>query len=119
MPLTRQITCEEDVTLSISTTMTGLVTKYNINGRVGAKELLASMLANTAIGINELIEGSKMTIVEKAALRGDMKTICARAFRAPMKIVAPNGQNIANETPANLDAEDQAEAAREETPKKD
>lgn len=94
MPLTRPISCEEDITMSISTVMTGLVTKYNTNGNVAAPALLGSIFANVAIGINELIEGSNMSVVEKASLRKDMKTICARAFRAPLNLVTPDGQKI-------------------------
>lgn len=101
MPLTRPITCEEDITLSISTTISGLITKYN--GRISAKEVLASIFANTAIGINELIEGSNMTITEKASLRGDLKTICGRAMRAPLNLVTPDGKNIANSAPATVE----------------
>jgi hypothetical protein len=106
MPLTRPLTCEEDVTMSLSTVITGLVTKYNTNGRIGAPELLTSIFANTALGINELIEGSNLTLAEKAQLRGDMKVICDRAMRASINLVTPDGMkvkmpgNVANETTA-------------------
>lgn len=82
------------MTLSISTTITGLVSKYNTNGGVAANALLTSIAANVLLGINELIEGANMTITQKAALRGDIKTICGRAMRAKLGIVGSQGEAL-------------------------
>lgn len=96
MPLTRPLTVEEDITCSIGTAMAGIVAKYNQPGphQTPANALLTSMFANCALGINEMIESSNMTITQKASLRGDMKTICNRAFRAPLGIVGADGSTI-------------------------
>jgi len=89
MPLQRHITVEEDITLSVSTTVAGLVAKYNINGTVDAKVLLASIAANLMIVVNDSIEGSNLSLVEKATLRGDIKTLASRIMRAKLGMAEP------------------------------
>lgn len=89
MPLTRHITTEEDVTLSSATLVAGLVAKYNLNGTVPAKLLLASIAANVLVIINDSIETSNMSIVEKASLRGDIKTLTGRIMRTKLGMVEP------------------------------
>lgn len=90
MPITRPLTPEEDITMSIGTTISGLVAKYN--SRIDAKALIGSMLANMALGCNELIDSSTMTFTEKAVLRGDLKTLCGRALRAKLGVVDAGGK---------------------------
>jgi hypothetical protein len=69
MPVTRLITAEEDIAMSISTTVRGLVAKYNTSApgqqpAVDAKALLISIVANTCLGVNDLIEACPITFTE-------------------------------------------------------
>ena|SRR6185369_9029602 len=92
MPITRPFTAEEHITMAISNTMSGLMATYS--GRVDARALMGSIMANTCIGINTLIEGSSMSIAERATMRGDLKTLVNRALRPPLGIVDPSGEKI-------------------------
>jgi hypothetical protein len=97
MPVTRLITAEEDIAMSISTTVRGLVAKYNTSApgqqpAVDAKALLISIVANTCLGVNDLIEACPITFTEKSSLRGDMKTIVGKAFRAKLGVVGASGE---------------------------
>ena len=85
MPVTRPLLPEEDITLSVSTTITGLITKYQ--DRNGIKVVLGSILGNTAILINQVIESMPVTFTEKAALRGELKHMVDRAMKTNLKVV--------------------------------
>lgn len=87
MPITRPFTVEEDITMSMSTTVTGIIAKYNSTGQVQAKPIFVSLVGNLCLGLNEMIEGSNMTFTERAALRGELKALAAKAFRAKLNIV--------------------------------
>jgi hypothetical protein len=77
--------------MSISTTISGLLTKHQDSVR----PTLASIVANVALGVNQIIEGAtNMTFTEKAQMRADMKTLCTRAFRPPLGIVDRDGEVI-------------------------
>lgn len=96
MPLTRPITSEEeDITLSLSTTITGLLQKYNNN----QKPVMLSVVANVGIFMNQLIESANITFTEKTKLREDMKMLIGRALRQPLSVVMPDGK------PAVIDEE--------------
>lgn len=95
MPLTRPLTPEEDITVSIGTTISGLVAKYN--GSVDAKALLSSIMGNAALGVNQLVDGCSMTFTEQSVFRGDLKALVGRALRAKVGLaeapsIVPPGQ---------------------------
>jgi hypothetical protein len=90
MPLTRPITPEEDICMSVSTVISGLLNKYDSN----VKQVMAGIFADTSLGLNLLIESSNMTFAEKAALRGDMINLARRAFRAKLNLINPVGEEL-------------------------
>jgi hypothetical protein len=94
MPLTRPITCEEDITMSLSTVISGLVTKYNASGAVDARVLLGSIAANTLLGINELIDSSSLSLTDKAKFREELRELSRRALRPSLGIMDGNGNSI-------------------------
>jgi len=103
MPLTRPTTIEEDVMLSLSTTISGLLTKYASNS--DAKPVLASIVANVMLGINAMIDKSDMPITAKTAFREELRDICRKALRPSLGIVDSNGGTI---NAANLDPKEPA-----------
>jgi hypothetical protein len=96
MPLTRPLSVEEDITMSMDTMIRGLVAKYNTGNppAVGAKDLLGSILLNCTLNINALIEQTPFTFAEKAAIRGDLKTVVGRALRVKLSVVGAQGQEL-------------------------
>lgn len=92
MPVTRAFTAEEDITMSLSTMIGGLVGKYS--NTTGAKPLIGSIVANTCLLANQLIESTNMTFTEKARFRGELKELCERAFRPKLNIVGADGEEI-------------------------
>lgn len=94
MPLTRHITASKDITLSVGTTIAGLVAKYNQSGLVDIKVLLTAVLAETALTVNNMLENSNMSLTEKAVVRGDMKTVVNRALRPKMGMVDTTGEKL-------------------------
>jgi hypothetical protein len=87
MPLTRHVTAEEDIILSVSTTVAGLVAKYNQSGLMDIKVLLTAVLGETALTINAMLENSNLLMTDKAVIRGDMKTLVNRALRPKLGMV--------------------------------
>lgn len=101
MPLTRELTIEEDITMSITTVITGLMAKYNYNGRVDANAMFHSIVGNTALHINQMIEDANMTIIEKGTMRGDLKSLTNKAFRAKMTLVNATDEAPHQHVPAD------------------
>lgn len=73
MPATKDFTIEDDITITISTVIAGLMAKYHGPNGCSARDMFLSILGNTAISINERLEHSQLSEEERTVIRAELQ----------------------------------------------